>query len=166
MRNRRKLVLGVVLTLALGCGGCASDGQKGSSGETRTERSAGDTALAYTRALYTGHFADAERLVIPDYRAVLAAMMVSVGKHSLSVEKLRAGSVKVHGKNAVVVIEGTLCTTATKYSIAQTRAAGMNVACASNANPRSGNVGFWVRVQQEATRWFVTFAQPSKPAGS
>lgn len=153
MRDHRGFVLCSLLAVAIISGGCASAFRK----HADDLRSAEHTALAYTEALYTGHLSEARSFVVPSYRAAFAAMTVSLGPHSLSATHLRVGSVQLRGGDGMAVIEGTLCTTATKYSIAQSRAAGFGVSCSRNDNPKSANPGFAVRLHREAKRWFVTF---------
>jgi hypothetical protein len=161
MRNHRGLISCSLLCLAISSGGCASASRRHADSLAAAEH----TAFAYTHALYTGHIAEAERFVVPHYRSAFAAITVSLGPHSLSATHLRVGDVRLSHDDAVAVMEGTLCSTATKYSIAQSRAAGFGVSCRRNDNPTSADPGFSVRLQREAKQWFVTFLlQPQSGA--
>lgn len=149
--RRRASATGIVMALAVCLYGCGA--RQHADGAVRH---AGNTALAYVDAFFSGRFTRAESLVLPKSRAVVAALEATVSPESVAERDLRVGTVVVRRDTATVVITGTLCTTASRLSIRQARARGQRVQCITNNDPHRDSPIFQVQLYRRM-RWYVGF---------
>lgn len=160
-RPLRLVASGAVL---IGLGGCGSTAPAHTQVVGVDRHSAGAVAQAYARHLFAGEFPLAAQSVLPAEQSVFRAITLGVGSASTRAQNLAVGSVAVTGQHAVVVLTGTLCTTASRKPLSKSPSAKN---CVSNRDPKSTNPIFRVQlVMIPAKTWYVYYPTPTVPTPS
>jgi hypothetical protein len=116
----------------------------------------GAVAVRFTKALFEGRFDRARRYVAPGSRNALLVITAGLRGGSLSQHRLQAGSVRVHGTSATVILTGTLCSSHSTQALA--RAPGD---CITNRDRHSTNPVFRVVLALAPERhWQVSYDLP------
>lgn len=133
---------------------CGSATARTADSAAAHDNSPGNVAVRYVDAVYTGHLSTAKSLVIASDRGAFGALALVLAEESLSERNVSVGSVTISGKNASVIVLGTLCT---QPGGSVTSQASRKVSCVTNRNSHSTNSTFQVLLQSSGQRWQVRF---------
>jgi len=148
-----------ILVGLVGCGRPAAD----PGAAKATADKAGQVALAYTRALFSGDLGKARSLVEPGSRSAFQVVAVGVDPKLVTARDLSVGTTAVNGTLADATILGTICRRASKPGPDQ---------CMTNTDPNTTNPIFKVTLAQQPNGdWRVSFRtavgpQPLRRRGS
>ncbi len=138
-----------LLVLLASCGG-------DTSGSSDTS-SPSEVAVAYTRALADQDWEGASQFVAPESREAFDFIKSAPGKPSETrSDELAAGSERVDGTDATVVLTGNLCSTEPPAE----------EQCLENSDPEGDNPIFIVHLTRENDAWLVYFPAPVVPDAS
>ena len=116
--------------------------------------------MAYARALFAGDYSAASRYVDPASRSAFFALTAGLGPRSVSSRHLAAGSATVTGATAVVVLTGTICSSASMTSLASSPASPST--CVTNTDPHAASPIFRIDLAHESDgRWLVVYRAPA-----
>jgi len=144
--------------------GCAA--RSGTPGPAAASGAApASVAVRYGRAFFAGNFTGASRFVDPSSRSAFLALADGLGPASLSSRNLAAGSTAIRGEVAVVILTGTVCSSASQASLPPGSHAPA-ARCVTNSDPHSTSPVFRVTLGRETDgRWMIIYQIPSPGTG-
>jgi hypothetical protein len=145
----RPVMAVALLVFLASCG----DDTSGSS----TPSSPSEVAVAYTRAVADQDWDGASEFIAPESREAFDFIKSASGKPSETrSDDLAAGSERVDGTDATVVLTGTLCS----------MEPSAEEQCVENSDSESDNPIFIVHLTRENHAWHVYFPAPVVPDAS
>lgn len=148
-------VLCLLISVAAVISGCDSSAPATNADASSTTPAA--IAVAYANDLFSNRVSQATAMVSPDSQSDFRTVASIISQRPVSAHGLTAGTTKITGNTAVVVLVGTICRGGTQAG-SGTTPPSTSANCLSNSDPNLGNRGFMVSLKKATNgKWYVYF---------